>query len=124
MTELEPLNNRTEESNYSLRDTFEMIRANWMWFILSILICLGAASLYLRKTPNVYERTASLLIKDSRRGNVTSSAFSDLQSVKMIPNVENEMMLLGSKRLMMEVARNLRLNVAYGRQGHIRNYDF
>ena len=35
----------------------------WPWFILSISICLASGILFLLRTPPVYERATSLLIK-------------------------------------------------------------
>ena len=56
-----------------------MVLANWYWFALSVLICLGVAYYYLASTPKIYSRTATILVKDSRKGGDTDlGAFSDL----------------------------------------------
>lgn len=55
-----------------------MVLANWYWFALSVLICLGMAYYYLASTPKIYSRTATILVKDSRKGgDMELGAFSD-----------------------------------------------
>ena len=38
---------------------------NWKWFVLSLIICLGFAAIYLRYTTPMYQASAKLLIKDN-----------------------------------------------------------
>lgn len=64
---------REEENELNLRDLFNIVRANWYWFLLSVLLCSGAAFLYLKWAPKVYTRTASVLIKDNAKGAVSVS---------------------------------------------------
>ncbi len=124
MTDQEIRNTDEAEDNfYSLRDILMMMTANWKWFVLAIAVCLVFAGLKIYTTPKVYTRSAAILIKDSRRGNVTSSLFSDISSARIIPNVENEMYLLGSQRLMMQVVKDLKLDVWYSTREGLRKRD-
>ena len=65
-----------------LQDLFYLCLARWKWFVLSLFVTMGAAGYYLLSTPNVYQRTASLLIKDESKGssinNDVESMFSDM----------------------------------------------
>ena len=66
-------------SGLTLHDLLQMVLANWYWFALSVLICLGMAYYYLASTPKIYSRTATILVKDSRKGgDMELGAFSDL----------------------------------------------
>ena len=47
-----------------IQDLYYLCLARWKWFVLSLAVCLGFAVIYLLKTPPVYTRTASLLIKE------------------------------------------------------------
>lgn len=89
--------------------------ANWYWFVLSVVVCAGAAFLYLKWAPKVYTRTASVLIKDDAKGGAMSesAAFEDLGLFGTKRNVDNEVLVFKSRRLMTEVARNLHLDVSY-----------
>ena len=115
--------NSEEASSYNLRDILEMVIANWYWFVISIGVCLVMAVYYIYTTPKVYQRTATVMIKDSRRGGSAAAIFADLSSMKTIPNVDNEMYILGSKRIMEMVVDTLNLNINYSYSGKVRTYD-
>ena len=117
-------NSKVEDTSaYSLRDIFEMVLANWYWFVISIGLCMVVATYYVYKTPKVYQRSATIMIKDSRRGGSAAAIFADLSSMKAIPNVDNEMFILGSKRLMEIVVDTLNLNIVYTYSGKVRTSD-
>ncbi len=118
-----PSDNNEETSAYSLRDILEMVVANWYWFVISIGLCLVVATYYVYSTPKVYQRSATIMIKDSRRGGSAAALFADLSSMKAIPNVDNEMFILGSKRIMEMVVDTLNLNINYSYSGKVRTYD-
>ena len=118
-----PTDNRDDMSGYSLRDILEMVFANWYWFFISIGFCMVVAVYYIYTTPKVYQRQATIMIKDSRRGGSAAAIFADLSSMKAIPNVDNEMYILGSKRLMEMVVDTLNLNINYTYSGKARTYD-
>ena len=65
-----------------IQDLYYLCLARWKWFVLSLAVCLGVAVIYLLKTPPVYTRTASLLIKEESQGQSLSgdvgSAFADM----------------------------------------------
>ncbi len=46
-----------------------MFIPKWYWFALSLFVALATASLYLLSTPNIYTRTAVILIKDDSKNN-------------------------------------------------------
>ena len=96
-------------------DILQTVLANWYWFVLSVVVCAGTTFLYLKWAPKVYTRTASVLIKDDEKGGAMSesAAFEDLGLFGTKRNVDNEVLVFKSRRLMTEVARNLHLDVSY-----------
>lgn len=108
-------NTRVEENELNQEDILQVVLANWHWFVLSVVVCAGAAFLYLKWAPKVYTRTASVLIKDDAKGGELSesAAFEDLGIFGTKRNVDNEVLVFKSRRLMTEVARNLHLDVSY-----------
>ena len=71
---------------------------------------------YLLSTPNIYTRTAAILVKDdSKSGSSTNamSEFSDLGIFKSNTNINNELLTLKSPTLMTEVVQRLGLNETY-----------
>ena len=71
------------------------------------------AFLYLHGA-EVYNRTATILIKDGKKGSETDiAAFGDLLGTTARRNVDNEIIVLKSRNLMTEVVRRLNLHVNY-----------
>ena len=118
-------NTRVEESELNLGDILQTVLANWYWFVLSVVVCAGAAFLCLKWAPKVYTRTASVLIKDDAKGGAMSesAAFEDLGLFGTKRNVDNEVLVFKSRRLMTEVARNLHLDVSYTVKDGLRTVE-
>ena len=99
-------NNEELTNTITLHDIIRMVIANWYWFVLSTVCCLCAAYYYLASTPKIYSRTATILVKDSRKGgDVDLTAFSDLAGFQNRRNVDNEVFILQSRRLMTNVVK-------------------
>ena len=91
---------------------------HWPWFVISIIICIACAWGYLRLTTPIYNISATVLIKDEKKGGGASMS-SDLEKmglegfVSSSSNVDNEIEVLRSKFLAREVVNNLGLFVTY-----------
>ena len=116
------VNNAPQEENpMSIRDIWNLCISHWKWFVLSVIVCLAAAAFYILKTVPVYSRSSSVLIKEDRRsGSVSAdiaSAFSDLGVGQTWVNVSNELVNFTSPDLLLQVVKNLNLDVNYVREG-------
>lgn len=101
-----------------LSDIFFMTLRHWPWILLSVTLCIGAAYIYLLRTPNVYTRCAELLIKDDGKGkSAGGEEFADLGLFQSNTNIQNEMTNLKAKDLMEEVVRRLGLDIDYYHEG-------
>ena len=104
-----------------IQDLYYLCLAKWRWFILSLVVCLGVAVIYLLMTPPVYTRTASLLIKEESKGQSLSgdvgTTFSDLGLFQSNTNVNNELISLQSPAVMFDVVKRLHLEVDYATDG-------
>ena len=99
-----------------IQDLWGIFVSKWYWFAISLFITLVCASLYLLSTPNIYTRTAAVLIKDdSKNGSSTSAMneFADMGLFKSNTNINNELLTMKSPTLMTEVVRRLVLNETY-----------
>ena len=109
------------ESSMGIKDFFYLCLAKWRWFVLSLVVVLGAALLYLLTTPPVYTRSTSLLLKFEQgpRSSITDAAgvLGDLNLFQSYTNVNNEILSLQSPALMTEVVKRLGLNVNYSTDG-------
>lgn len=122
-----PANKKTTNSEaLTISDLIKIALANWKWFVLSVLLCLGGAFYYLKKSPYIYSRSASVLIKDETKGTQlpnAAAAFSEVNMLNLSSTVDNEVLIFKSKRLMIEVARKLKLDITYSRRGKFRDWD-
>lgn len=120
---------RGTEDMFSLRDVLDVFIDNWKWFLLSVIVCVGIARLYLASRLFVYQRQAVMLVKDDtsgaggRRSNISTDALMQLNGVLAGTSVKNEVYILHSFQLSQEVARTLHLDVMYNYKEHLRNHS-
>ena len=114
---------RSEESTV-MADMIGVLAHHRKWFILSVAVCLLVGFIYVRSTPKTFSRTATILVKDEQGGGNMgeSAAFRDVFSLGN-SKVDNEMGFFKSKRLMMEVTRQLRLDVSYKERNGLRKRE-
>lgn len=112
-------NNITPDNNddfLQIKDLFYLCVSKWKWFVISLAITLGIAVIYLLKTPPVYTRTASVLIKEDSKGKSLSSEmeqFSNLGLFQSSTNVNNELITFKSPSYITEVVKRLQLDMNY-----------
>ena len=93
--DVEPAKTEEEGSSFDYRAIIKTIILNWYWFVLSILVCMGGAYLYLRYTTPIYQASAKFLIKESegnsyRKGSPLSN-MSELGIISITNCFDNEM---------------------------------
>ena len=100
-------------------------KKHWRWFATSIITTLLIGILVLLTTAPQYERSATILIKDENGGNGLLSSMSasmgmlaGMAGINIASNVNNEMEIMSSPAMMMEVVNRLGLDTRYER------YDF
>lgn len=104
--------NKASDDFIRIQDFVRIFIRKWYWYVLSLLITMSVAVFYLLKTPSIYTRTASILLKnDSENGrNAGLSEFSELSIFRTNVNINNELFTLKSPMLMLEVVKRLGLN--------------
>lgn len=115
-----------EIEDVNLREQLDKYLIHWRWFLLSIVICLIGAFLYLRYTTPSYEASTTILVKDEKKGGMLSelSAFSDLGiGGSMKSNVDNEIEILKSRTLVESTIKKLNLNVSLFIKGSVVDRD-
>lgn len=117
MVETKPTVVKSADDFIGLQDLWGLFFPRWRWFVLSLVVALGVATLYLMRTPNIYTRSASILVKDDSKGGGSAGAamseFNDLGIFKNNTNINNELQTLKSPTLMTEVVKRLGLNEVY-----------
>ena len=88
------------EDFMSIRDLVQLCLSKWYWFVISLVVTLSVAVLYIKRTPSVYTRTASILIKDDTSGKSVSSDAASLSEFGLFhtnTNVNNEIIALQNR---------------------------
>ncbi len=93
----------------------------WPMFLLAILVAAGVAFFYLRYATPIYEATASILIKDEKKGNEDSKMVESLDLISSKKIVENEIEVIQSRSLMDDVVKKLYLYASIIEKGDIKN---
>ena len=114
---------KEEQSAFDIAAIYTIIILHWKWFLLSLIICLGAAAIYLRYTTPTYQAYAKLLIKDNEGNSNSRNNMLNTSTLGIITNsngIDNEMEILRSHSIAEQAVRDLKLYVNYYIKGKIK----
>ncbi len=107
------IHNRNSENKSGFNDILFKYLPYWPIFILVLAACLGGAWFYLKITPKLYETSASVMLKDEKKGSSDGQTVNQLNALSEKRIVENEIEIFQSRTLMQEVVHNLKLYVNF-----------
>ena len=126
--EMESIQENEEKSIFDFATIYTALILNWKWFVLSLIICMGAAHIYLRYATPIYQSAAKLLIKDDegsrssfKGGNSIMSA-TNLGIISNSNGIDNEMEILKSRTLAQQTVYDLKLYVNYRHEGKLKDH--
>lgn len=126
--EMESIQENEEKSSFDFATIYTALILNWKWFVLSLIICMGAAHIYLRYATPIYQSAAKLLIKDDegsrssfKGGNSIMSA-TNLGIISNSNGIDNEMEILKSRTLAQQTVYDLKLYVNYRHEGKLKDH--
>ena len=106
------------EEQINIQEILFRYLIHWPWFVVSVIVCVAVAWGYLRLTTPIYNVSATVLIKDEKKGGGANMS-SELEKMGMSgfvsssSNIENEIEVLTSRTLAREVVSSLGLFVTY-----------
>ena len=106
------------EEQINIQEILFRYLIHWPWFVVSVIVCVAVAWGYLHLTTPVYNISATVLIKDEKKGGGANMS-SELEKMGMngfvssSSNIENEIEVLSSRTLAREVVSALGLFVTY-----------
>ncbi len=109
------------EEEFNVQEFLFRYLIHWPWFAASVLFCVICAFAYLKVATPVYNVSATVLIKDESKGGGATMA-SELEKmgiggmITSASNVDNEVEVLKSKSLALEVVEQLNLYVTYNNE--------
>ena len=108
----------SKEENIDVKELLFKYLIHWPWFVGAVVACLIAAWIYLYMSTPVYNISATVLIKDDKKGG-SAGMLSGLESlgldgmISSSQNIDNEIEVLHSKTIAKEVVENLGLYISY-----------
>ena len=108
----------SKEENIDVKELLFKYLIHWPWFVGTVVVCLIAAWVYLYMSTPVYNISATVLIKDDKKGG-SAGMLSGLESlgldgmVSSSQNIDNEIEVLRSKTIVKEVVEDLGLYISY-----------
>jgi tyrosine-protein kinase Etk/Wzc len=113
------------EGPLNLRKISSKYLRKWPWFSFSVLCFVIAAYLYIRYTVPQYQSITTLKF-DKKQSDITS-ALSDLDNLGIglgnADELKSEVAVISSRPILMEVVKNLNLNVQYFSGGEIKDSE-
>lgn len=120
-----PPNTNTESEEISVDWLVEASKylRYWYWFVLSAVVFVLGANVYLRYTPNSYQTAAKIKILDNSTNSfkMPTDAISLFAKSKL--NLENEVEVIKSHRIMQMVVQKLNLTSAYTQTGYVKSAE-
>ncbi|HTI90483.1 MAG TPA: polysaccharide biosynthesis tyrosine autokinase [Puia sp.] len=92
----------------------------WPLFLVLLIISLACAWFYLRYTLPIYEATATIMVKDEKKGVDDANLMEQLDMFGSKKLVENEIEVLNSRMLMRDVVKGLSLYAPVSAKGSLR----
>lgn len=114
-----------QEDFWRIQDLAYLCLSHWKWFVVSIVIVMAAAYVYVRTLPDIFTRSAAILIKDdnsSRGGYSEGGALADLSLFRSNTSVNNELVAFKSPAIMCEVVKRLQLQTNYYYPGKFHDF--
>lgn len=108
----------SKEKNIDVKELLFKYLIHWPWFVGAVVACLIAAWVYLHVSTPVYNISATVLIKDDKKGG-SAGMLSGLESlgldgmISSSQNIDNEIEVLRSKTIVKEVVEDLGLYISY-----------
>lgn len=93
----------------------------WPLFLLAIIVGGALGYIYLRYATPIYQATATIIIKDEKKGNEESKLVESLDQISSKKIVENEIEIMQSRKLMENVVTALGLYAPVYMKGDVRD---
>ena len=111
-------------ASFSFQKVFAHLVLNWQWYLLSLIICMSAAYIYLRYTRPIYQVSARMLVKEEdKKGSASAKQFlsniEDFGTMNNSSGFENEIEILQSPMVVHDAVKRLKLYTEYRIEGRI-----
>ncbi|MEP6583367.1 MAG: polysaccharide biosynthesis tyrosine autokinase [Ginsengibacter sp.] len=106
----------------SIKENIRKYLAFYPLFIISVIVCVGTALIYLKYAVPQYRATALLFVKKDNK-NSNDLIETAITGDPLKSNLDNEIQLMNSTSLMQRVVSKNEFNISYIYLGNVRNTD-
>ncbi len=128
-TNIKPYNPEKEfkllsEKSFDFIGLFVKYLSFWKWFIISLVVFIAIAVVYIKYSLPIYKIETAVLFQDSQKGSGSSAmdAFDGMGLITQRSNVDNEMEMIASSLIADKVVRELESYTSYTRLEHFLNF--
>ncbi len=107
------LNNFEHEDSFDFRQFLTKYMFHWRYFMISLLVTVSLAIVYIYFYKPEYEIKATLLIQDERKASNEKASLQEIEVNQSSKLVENEIEVLKSRNLILQVVNALELATRY-----------
>ena len=93
----------------------------WPLFLVAVILAIGVANISLIYETPMYEATATIIIKDEKKGNEESKLVESLDQISSKKIVENEIEIIQSRKMMEDVIRDIGLYAPIYEKGDVHD---
>lgn len=117
--------NTSSSQDFNLKKILSSYTKRWPWFLLSLLLALSLAYIYIRYTTPQYEAYAKVKIVSDEEGAGAGAVFKDLSmfSDAEATRIEDEVAVVTSRTIIKDVIEELDLNIQFFVQGRIHETE-
>ena len=112
-----------KHNNFDLLEQFFVYLRYWHYFLISVVVCFFVVKYYLNHTVPVYESKAKVKIIDDSKNSIILPNSPIALFGKNKVNLDNEIEVLKSYRLLEQVCKSLNLNNQYYNVGYLNNIE-
>ena len=120
------MTNLSNNNKEGFLDAFYLYLSKWKYFLLTTVVCLILAFLFLRYATDQYKSVATINLKDEEQTNKLPE-ISGLSSLGLVSKsegeVKDEIDILKSRTLVEQVVKDLKLNISYFVQGRVKEKE-
>jgi uncharacterized protein involved in exopolysaccharide biosynthesis len=112
---------------FDFKKIWNIVAVNWYWILISVLICVGVSFVYLKYKSPVYAASMKVLVKDSGQKNRSFAgmglSLNEMGTMSNTDGFENELEILRSTSLSVNVVKRLKLYQKYYLEGSVKNFE-
>ena len=114
-----------KENEFSLVEIVFQYLKYWQFFVVSMVLCVSLAIVYLRFATPLYKAASTAIVRDGTYGTsgIELTAFNDLGITYQSGSLYNEIEMLKSRALMKNVVDSLKANVLYYKDDFFRKQE-